>query len=197
MTTAPTLHTDRLTLRHHILADVDAYWQFYETSTRLQYMDCPKNKTHLWYGLGSEIASWQLQGFGGWAITLKDGTLIGQVAISHPPHFPETELGWYLLDGYEGQGYAFEAATAARDWAFQTAKLPTLVSYIDRRNARSIALAQRLGATEDPTAQRYDDADTVYRHNPTPQTVSPSLSPTNSRRRHPNPATGANQRSDA
>lgn len=166
MTAAPTLSTNRLTLRHHVLADFDAYWQFYETSTRLQYMDCPKNKTHMWYGLGSEIASWELLGFGGWAITLKDGTLIGQVAIIHPPHFPETELGWYLLDGYEGQGYAFEAAQAARDWAFGTAKLPTLVSYIDRANTRSIALAKRLGATEDTGAERFDAEDAVFRHQP-------------------------------
>ena len=31
---------------------------------------------------------------------------------------PEKELGWLVYDGYEGQGYATEAAAALRDWAF-------------------------------------------------------------------------------
>ena len=38
------------------------------------------------------------------------------------------------------------------------------VSYIDPGNARSIALAERLGARPDPDAPRADPDDLVYRH---------------------------------
>lgn len=162
MTCAPTLIGDTVRLRPHILSDMDAFWDFYQ-SPRAALMDTPKNKTHLWYGFASEVASWDLMGIGGWAIEV-DGTLAGQVAITQPPHFHEVELGWLLFDGFEGRGIAYEAAALALTWGFQTAGLPTLVSYIDKTNTRSIALAERLGAYEDPQAERYDDADYVYRH---------------------------------
>ena len=40
----------------------------------------------------------------------------------------------------------------------------TAVSYIDRDNARSIALARRIGCTEDPDAVASDPEDFVFRH---------------------------------
>jgi RimJ/RimL family protein N-acetyltransferase len=53
-------------------------------------------------------------------------------------------MGWALYDGYEGQGYATEAAKAARDWA--QGRLASLVSYTHASNTRSVAVAERLGA---------------------------------------------------
>ncbi len=64
----------------------------------------------------------------------------------------------------EGKGYAFEAANAVLDWAFLTREMPTLVSYIAPQNARSIALAERLGATRDTEAKAPNEGDLVYRH---------------------------------
>lgn len=162
---APIIKTARLQLRPHVLADMEAFWTFHQ-SPRAQYVGSPKNRTHMWYGFASEVGAWTLCGNGSWAIETRDGRLAGQISIAQPPHFPELELGWILLDGFEGQGLAFEAAQAARDWAFQTRNVPALVSYIDHRNARSIALAKRLGAVEDPAAARFDDVDVVYRHQP-------------------------------
>lgn len=159
---APILETPRLRLRPHVMNDMDAFAAFFE-GERAIHVDAPQNKTHLWYGFSSEIGSWELVGFGGWAIETKDGQLIGQVSITHPPHFPEREIGWILFDGFEGQGYALEAATVALHWAWEQG-METLVSYIEKTNGRSIALAARLGATLDPTAQTYDDTDLVYRH---------------------------------
>ena len=103
-------------------------------------------------------------GHGGWAIETTEGALAGQVAITKPPHFAETEIGWILFDGFEGRSLAFEAARLALDWAWSALPLSTLVSYIDAGNARSIALAERLGAVMDPKAARHDDRDVVYRH---------------------------------
>jgi RimJ/RimL family protein N-acetyltransferase len=75
-----------------------------------------------------------------------------------------------LYDGHEGQGYATEAARALRDWAFDEAGLPTLVSYMDRENHASAAVARRLGAVPDPEAARQpgpeNDGDLVFRHRP-------------------------------
>jgi RimJ/RimL family protein N-acetyltransferase len=82
-----------------------------------------------------------------------------------PPEYPERELGWVILEGFEGKGYAFEAAKLARAYAFETLKFETLVSYIDPDNARSIRLAEKLGAVRDDKAARPEgDGCLVYRH---------------------------------
>jgi len=71
----------------------------------------------------------------------------------------------------EGHGYAFEAAEQMRDFAFGKIGLKTAVSYIDRDNARSIRLAERLGANLDSKAKTPDnDPCLVYRH-PNPETL--------------------------
>jgi [ribosomal protein S5]-alanine N-acetyltransferase len=44
-------------------------------------------------------------------------------------------------------GYATEAARACRDWAFAQLPIDRVVSYIDVRNAPSIAVAERNGMT--------------------------------------------------
>ncbi len=165
---APTLTTPRLCLRAHVLSDMDAFWSFNQ-SARAEYVGTPDTLTGQWYGLSSEVGSWDLMGHGGWGVTLQDGTLVGQVAITQPPHFPEREIGWILFEGHEGQGYAQEAAATALTWAW-TQGWNTLVSYIEPRNARSIALARRLGAVLDADAPRpggdgFEDT-LVYRHTP-------------------------------
>lgn len=56
-------------------------------------------------------------------------------------------------------------AKAARTHAFHDLGWTTAVSYIHPDNARSITLAERLGATLDPKAQTPDsDPCLVYRH---------------------------------
>lgn len=142
---------------------MDAFWAFFQ-SPRAVYMDKPKSRTDLWYAFASEVGSWGLQGQGGWAIETAEGEFAGQVAVTQPPHFAEPELGWLLFDGFEGRGLAREAASAALDYARREIRPASLVSYIDRRNVRSIALAKRLGAVEDTRAERFDRDDVVMRH---------------------------------
>src|SRR5581483_2246466 len=55
----------------------------------------------------------------------------------------ETELGWAILSSHWGRGYATEAARAARDWLGSD----RLISLIAPDNARSIRVAEKLGAT--------------------------------------------------
>jgi RimJ/RimL family protein N-acetyltransferase len=168
MRTAPVLSTARLRLRPHVLDDMAALEAFYATD-RAAFMGRPKTRTQLWYGFASEVGSWDLMGHGAWAITTQDGALVGQVAITQPPHFPEREIGWLLFEGQDGKGYATEAALAALRWGWQ-AGFATLVSYITPENARSVALARRLGAVHDPDAALPEgdgpEDTVVWRHAP-------------------------------
>ena len=175
MTSSPTITTDRLTLRPHIAQDFEAYAALM-MSDRARFMDGPCTLTDAWRNFASDVAQWDLFGTGALAVVNREtNEVVGQVGLNQIPPFPEPELGWLLYESFEGRGYMTEAATAFRDWCWTARDLPSLVSYIDPENSRSIALATRLGATRDDTAT-WPEGETVedcliYRH-PMPETLS-------------------------
>ena len=166
MTSIPTLTTDRLILRAPVFADFPTY-EALMASPRSVHMGGPYDTFAAWGLFCHDVALWHLFGHGALMVDLRStGECVGQVGINHGPLFPEKELGWLLYPGHEGHGYAIEAARALRDWAFAIRGLLTLVSYVDPANSRSIAVAERLGATLDNEAPRQDPEDLVYRHHP-------------------------------
>ena len=164
MTAVPTIITERLLLRPMTADD----WEPYSAlmlSERARYMGGPFSVKVAWGMFCADHAQWDL--FGAGALMLEDRdtrTCLGQVGINSGPLFPEKEIGWLVFPEAEGRGYAFEAASALRDWARTVRRLNTLVSYVDPQNDRSRRLAERLGATLDGTAPRPDPTDLVYRH---------------------------------
>jgi RimJ/RimL family protein N-acetyltransferase len=164
MTFAPTLTTERLIMRTPQMADFDAF-AAHCASDRASFATGPLDRAQSWREFASAAGQWVLSGFGAWSITDKDtNAYLGEVVIMKPAEFPEVELGWTLMARAEGKGFAYEAALAARDWAFGAGGLPTLVSYIKPDNARSVALAERLGAVRDLNAAAPSVSDLVYRH---------------------------------
>ncbi len=162
----PTLRTARLVLRAPTIADFDAY-RALMASPRSVGMGGPFDEARAWGLFCHDIACWTMFGHGALMIDVAaTGQCAGQVGINHGPLFPEKELGWLLYDGFEGQGYATEAAVALRDWAFTELRLDSVVSYFDPANHRSIAVAERLGAVRDELAPRQDPEDLVFRHLP-------------------------------
>ncbi|WP_171178020.1 GNAT family N-acetyltransferase [Ruegeria sp. HKCCD8929] len=155
-------------LRHHVMSDFEPLSDLM-ASRRAQFMGGPFSAKDSWYMVAAEVGSWSLLGHGSWAIERRaDSALVGQVGINRPAHFPEVEIGWVLLDGFEGHGYATEAALAALDWAWAELPVKTIVSYITPGNNRSVAVAERLGAEPDPKAPlptgETRDETIVYRH---------------------------------
>lgn len=148
---APPIRTERLLLRAYRRDDFRHLVAIYQTE-RSRYIGGPLSEMQVWQGFMNTIGHWPVMGFGAWAIELSaTGACIGEVAITQPPNYPETELGWVLFGDHEGQGYALEAATAALAFARQLG-LASLVSYVDPDNHRSARLAERLGAVRDPAA---------------------------------------------
>jgi RimJ/RimL family protein N-acetyltransferase len=110
------------------------------------------------------------------AVTRKgEDRAVALVGPWNPPDWPERELGWMVLDGAaEGQGIAREAAQGALRHIWQNLNWDTVVSYIAEGNARSVALAERLGARLDPEAEVPEVAGQrlmVYRH-PRPEALA-------------------------
>jgi|GEM_PF-1487303 len=98
---------------------------------------------------------------------LDDGS--GGIGPFFPASHPEPELERRLLDASdEGQGLAFEAAAAFRDWCFATSGHATAVTYTDPENTLSHRLCARLGAVIDAAALHpYGEEPTLtFRHHP-------------------------------
>lgn len=142
---APTLQTERLTLRMPVIADFEYRANFY-VSERSVWEDGPLDRHQAWRVWASEVGQWPLLGFGPFSVEdSQTQHYLGEVGIYQPDGYPEPELGWFTVPHAEGKGIAFEAARAVMRWSRATFGWDRLVNYIDPQNARSIALAIRLG----------------------------------------------------
>jgi RimJ/RimL family protein N-acetyltransferase len=159
---APTLHTERLTLRMPVLADFEPRAAF-AASARSVFEGGPIDRAMAWRVFASEVGQWPLLGYGPFSVAM-DGVYVGEVGIYHPSDYPEPELGWFVVPQAEGRGIAVEAARAVMVWARVTFGWDRLVNYIDPGNARSIALGLRLGGVIDATLPGSDPTDVVIRH---------------------------------
>ncbi|MEO1544792.1 MAG: GNAT family N-acetyltransferase [Pseudomonadota bacterium] len=162
------LTTDRLILRPPKPDDVDPCIDFIITD-RAKFVGGGTDKTRAdaWRAAAIVFGHWTIREWGLLVMELQDtGKAIGSIGPWYPEGWPEKELGWSIWSAdHEGQGYAAEALTRTRQWAFEDLGWDTAVSYIDPENARSIALAERVGCTVDPSAAAPDDDPTIiYRH---------------------------------
>jgi RimJ/RimL family protein N-acetyltransferase len=161
---APTLQTGRLTLRPIVFEDFEDYAALMG-SGRAVHMGGPHDRAAAWGLFCHDAGAWALFGHGALMLERRDtGETVGQVGLNAGPLYPETELGWFVYEGHEGRGFATEGARGLRDWAFATLPVDSLVSYADRENAASHAVARRLGAVQDAQAPRPDAKDIVFRH---------------------------------
>ncbi|MGI9393986.1 MAG: GNAT family N-acetyltransferase [Boseongicola sp.] len=159
----PTLITERLVLRPSHLSDFQILAEIMCTD-RAQYVGGPMSREDAWYEFIQLSAGWLLHGHGGWTIE-KDGIVCGFVMVGVEPGDHEREVGYLLTEDAEGHGIAYEAARAARDYAFDALGFKTIVSYIDPENTRSSKVAQRLGGDRDENAEAaIGDRMHIYRY---------------------------------
>ncbi|MEM6388063.1 MAG: GNAT family N-acetyltransferase [Pseudomonadota bacterium] len=168
----PRLTTERLILRAPTLSDFPACAEI-ACAERARFVGGPMRREDAWYEFSRMTAGWLLHGHGGFTIEDRaTGEIYGFVILGLEPGDQEVELGFSVTEAGEGKGIAFEAALAIRDWGWRELGLTGLVSYIDPQNARSIALATRLKAERDPSAEAALGGDDtfVFRH-PMPEAL--------------------------
>jgi RimJ/RimL family protein N-acetyltransferase len=160
----PVLTTARLILRGPHDSDAQALAAFLE-SPRAAWIGGPYQASDAPDWLSHQRDRWAKRGRGSWIAALRDGDFpIGRVGLLDHDGWPEPELAWFLFSGFEGQGYAHEAALAARAHANVTLGLPPLFSFIEPANLRSKALAERLGAVHERDVRFKDHDFRLYRH---------------------------------
>lgn len=163
----PSVETPRLLLRRFRLADLDAYAAMCADEEVMRYIGSggTVERDVAWRHLALFLGSWALVGHGMWAIERRsDGALIGRAGYLDPEGWPGCELGWLLARDAWGQGYAFEAAQAALDFGRRELGLSDVISLIRPDNARSVALAERLGARDTGPIEFMGNTALLYRH---------------------------------
>jgi RimJ/RimL family protein N-acetyltransferase len=167
LTATPVLETERLILRAPEAKDYPA-WESFFLADRARFVGGgpEHDEGRAWRAFASLIGHWALRGFGVFAIEdRRTRANVGSVGPWFPAGWPEKEIGWTVWDpAFEGTGRMAEAARAVLGHVFRDLGWTTAVSYVDRDNARSIALAERLGAKVDATARAPGAGDLVYRH---------------------------------
>lgn len=146
---APVLTTERLILRAPETQDFDSAAAFWATE-RSRHMGGPLARAAAWRAFAAELGHWLLKGYGLFHILEREtGAHVGHAGFWNPEGWPEVELGWAVYEGFEGRGFASEAALRLRAYAYDTLGWGPLTSVIAPDNTRSIALAERLGATHE------------------------------------------------
>lgn len=169
----PVLETPRLILRAPQASDYPA-WESFFLSDRATFIGggTQFDSGRAWRAFAAITGHWSLRGCGVFVLTDRDsGAPLGGCGPWYPELWPEREVGWTLwTPAAEGRGLMAEAAQAVLDHVYTVLGWTTAVSYIDPKNTRSIALAERLGATHDAAARgpqtgaERDDFTLVYRH---------------------------------
>ena len=175
LTNAPTLETQNLILRGPRHEDARAVLDFLCDTERSAGFGAHDNRSDAWRWFALNVGHWHWHGYGYFTIEDKEtGAPAGITGVWNPHGWPEPELGWVVFRGFEGKGIAYEAAHRARAWAYAPdgLGLATLTSNIVPGNTRSVALAERLGATYERTYTNvHMGEDMMYRH-PSPETLA-------------------------
>src|SRR5215467_8829664 len=157
----PTLTTDRLRLRAFRASDLDAYAAMRGNPEVVRYLGTGRTsaRVEVWLMMAAFLGQWALRGYGVWACEKIDrGAFIGSVGIFHPLDWPELEIIYSLDRPFWQQGFATEAASAARNWLFAHFPLPRVASLIRPDNHASKRVVEKLDAICEGTYERHGAA---------------------------------------
>lgn len=144
----PALETEHLLLRDWRDADLDAYAEICADREVTRYLSGPLDRGDAWRQMAQFSGHWDLRGFGTWAVEERaTATMIGRIGLHQPEGWPGLEVGWALARGVWGRGYAAEGGAASLEYAWTVLGAERVISIIDPDNARSIAVAERIGET--------------------------------------------------
>jgi RimJ/RimL family protein N-acetyltransferase len=150
----PTVATARLVLRAWQERDLDAYAALCADRDVMRYIGpgTPQTREQAAAAVAGFDTTWDERGFGLWCVTRPDeDRCLGFVGLAVPDFLPEimpaVEIGWRLARAEWGRGYATEAASAARDFAFDTVGLDRIVSVAQPANHASTGVMRKLGMT--------------------------------------------------
>lgn len=142
--------TSRLILREYTYSDFDDLAKIICDPETMKHYNKPYDTNGVQRWLDWSINNYKQHGFGLWVIELKgSGAFIGDCGLTIQNIDGELlpEIGYHINKNYWQNGYAKEAASAVRDWAFKNTEYTTLYSYMTASNIASYSTAESIGMT--------------------------------------------------
>ena len=143
------LETNRLLLAHQTTDDAAFVHTLMNSPGWLLYIGDRGIKTvddATRYIINGAIKSYQQQGFGLYAVRLKEsGVPIGLCGFIKRPGLDHIDIGFAFLPEYTGSGYAYESAASVMNYAREVLKIDTVVAITTRDNEASVKLLKKLG----------------------------------------------------
>jgi RimJ/RimL family protein N-acetyltransferase len=146
----PTLDTPRLVLRGHRPADTEPMMRAYADGDFSRFITRQQralSREEAWWSIAMVAGSWAVSGYGMWIVEEKaSGEVAGRIGPWAPEGWPDFEIGWAIVPGHQGMGFAVEGAAAAIAWALEALGRDHVIHLIDPRNTASERVAAALGA---------------------------------------------------
>ena len=151
------LETKRLVLRPMLESDFESLLLIFTDPKVMAAFNHPLfNLEQMSRWLSRNLKHQNEFGYGLFSVILKEtGELIGDCGLEVMEDMGAAELGYDFRSIFWNQGYATEAATAVRDYAFQVLRLPRLISLIRLGNQASRRVAEKVGMTLAAEFERY------------------------------------------
>lgn len=162
------LETERLYLREMNQSDFDSLCKILQDEDTMYAYEGAFRDDEVQEWLDRQIFRYQKWNFGLWAVILKEtDEMIGQCGLTMQPWKDEEvlEIGYLFERLYWHKGYAIEAATACKTYAFEILKAYEVCSIIRDTNVSSQNVAIRNGMTMmDTWTKHYKGVDMPHYH---------------------------------
>ena len=142
------LETERLALRHLCAGDAAFILELVTDPDWLRFIGDRGMRTAedaCGYIERGPMKLYERLGFGLYRVALKDGTPLGMCGLIKRDSLEDVDIGFAFLPAFRGRGYANEAASAVRDYAFEVLGLERIVAITSPDNEASAKLLERLG----------------------------------------------------
>jgi [ribosomal protein S5]-alanine N-acetyltransferase len=155
----PVVETPRLSLREMTWDDLDFLAGLLGDERVMRHYPkvCTREEAKLW--MGRILDRYSSHGHAFWLVSLREtGEPIGQVGLllQHVEGVDEPEIGYMIHADHWRRGYALEAASAVRDFAFHVLDKPRVISLIRPVNIASQRVALRVGLKPEKLTKWHD-----------------------------------------
>ncbi|MEK5379185.1 GNAT family N-acetyltransferase [Niallia sp. FSL W8-0635] len=140
--------TERLYTREMTISDLNALAKILQDPQVMYAYEHPFSEEETLNWLNRQLERYQEFGHGLWGLVLKkNGEMIGQCGLTYQKFAGESvlEIGYLLRKDSWHQGYAIEAASAAKKYAFENLNTNEVYSIIRDTNITSMNVAIRNG----------------------------------------------------
>ncbi len=153
--------TERLTISHFNVNDSAFVLELLNTPDWIKFIGDRGIKTledAKNYLINKIMVGYTEFGFGMYAVRLKSNlTTIGMCGLIKREGLEDVDIGFAFLPKYNGQGYAFEAASATMNYATNKLGLKRIVAITIKENIHSIKLLEKIGLQFEKNINMADD----------------------------------------